>query len=281
MALYQYLQDTQRLLGDTKQMTFNTADLARYVNIARLHIAGETECIRALPTLAVTSSLNIYPFSVITNLPTGTNGVYNVRQVTINLPGFLLSDDGQILLDDNGNPLLESGTVDRLLADDGSTLTDDSGSKLLADDSATAPRQVYMGSRPFPWANLYWFSNTLQGTPNEWSQFGIGVSGSLFINPSPNDNYTLILDVSCVPIILSQDTDVEAIPYPMTDCIPYLAAYYAYITAQNQQSAQGMLKMYEDFKLRARMISVPNVLPNQYDLYDQGQIAQQPQQRGG
>ena len=50
--LYEYLQDTQRLLRDQTQQLFNTEDLTRYINMARRQIAKETQCIRVLPPIS-------------------------------------------------------------------------------------------------------------------------------------------------------------------------------------------------------------------------------------
>lgn len=84
MALDQYLQRTQLLLADPDFAKFNEGDLTSYVNMARGQIAGESECVRAYLTLAVSSATQQYPFSSI-NLGTYTTtvlGVLNVRQIT-------------------------------------------------------------------------------------------------------------------------------------------------------------------------------------------------------
>lgn len=139
--------------------------------------------------------------------------------------------------------------------------------------------QVYMGSRPYPWAVSYWLNNPspTSGSPSEWSQYGTGVTGSLLINPPPSGNFVLNLDCSCQPITLAVDADPEAISYPYTDAVPYMAAYYAYMSAQRQQDANTMLQRYEDFINRARKTVVPTILPMQYD---ERQPAP-PQQGGG
>jgi len=127
--------------------------------------------------------------------------------------------------------------------------------------------QVYMGSRPYPWAWLYWLNNAspVLGTPNEWSQFGIGQEGSLFVNPAPSGNFVVMCDATWVPIELGSDTDPEAIPYAYTDAVPYMAAYYAFMSAQRQSDADKMYSRFLEFKARAQKIAVPNVLMGQYD----------------
>lgn len=127
--------------------------------------------------------------------------------------------------------------------------------------------QVYMGSRSYPWAALYWLNNPapVKQAPTEWAQYGIATTGSFIVNNTPDGIYTLYLDSTCYPIALSTNTDPEAIPYPYTDCVSYLAAYYALISSQRQTDADKMYARYQEFLNRARKISVPNVLPAQYD----------------
>lgn len=225
-----YLSNTALLLQNPAASTalYSTQNLTTFVNTARTQLAGQTECVRSTVTMSVTSVTSIYQFSSITNLPTGVQGVYNIRQVT---------------------------------------RTSGSG-------------QVYMGSRPYPWAVTYWLNNAspTPGTPTEWSQYALGTTGSMIVNPSPSGNFTLNLDASCYPVSLVSDTTPEAIPYAYQDAVPYMAAYYAYMSAQRQQDADKMLQRYEDFVGRAKTISVPMVLPEQYDQY---QMPQQPPQGGG
>ena len=226
-----YVSNTALLLQNPPAPTtlYSNANLTTFVNTARTQLAGQTECIRATVSLTLVPGNTLYSFGSVTALPTGVQGIYNVRQATY-----------------------KSG-----------------------------PGQVYMGSRPYPWALTYWLNNPspTAGPPSEWSQYGIGVAGSLLINPPPSNTFTALLDVSCEPIILATDTDPEVIPYAYQDAVPYMAAYYAYMSAQRQQDAQTMLQRYEDFVRRAQMIAVPNVLPMQYDQHHEAPPT--PQQGGG
>lgn len=127
--------------------------------------------------------------------------------------------------------------------------------------------QVYMGSRSFPWAELYWLNNPspTPAVPTEWAQYGNATTGSLILNTLPDQTYVLIPDVTCYPVLLTTDTTPEAIPYPYTDCVSYLAAYYALMSSQRSQDADKMYGRYQEFLTRARKISIPNVLSMQYD----------------
>lgn len=226
--LNSYVANTALLLQNPAAPVslYSTANLTTFVNTARTQLAGQTECIRATVTLSVTSVTNIYPFSSITSLPTGVQGVYNIRQINrVNGTGF-----------------------------------------------------SYMGSRPYPWADLYWRQGAAPAaaTPTEWSQFAIGATGSLILDHTPDANYVLSMDASCYPVLLVDDNTVEAIPYMYNDAVPYMAAYYAYMSAQRQQDAETMLQRYEDFVRRAQKGAVPNVLPEQYDQH-MGEMQAAPQ----
>lgn len=235
MALNAYIAATQLLLSNPAAPVtlYTSANITQFVNTARLQLAGESECCRHSGTLALTSATPIYVFSSITGLGAGAQGVYNIRQATIN----------------------------------------------------AGSGQLYMGSRPYPWAVQYWGKGTsiTQAQPTEWSQYGIGATGSLQVNPWPDTNYTMNLDTVAVPIVLGLDTDPEIIPYAYTDCIPFFAAYYAYMSAQRQSDADLMYGRYREFLARAQKIAIPNVLPMQSDQYEMATtpMPKAPAQGGG
>jgi hypothetical protein len=80
MALFAYLQQTQRLLHDKISAEFNTADLTAYVNTARGQVAGEGQCVRGLTVLSTQSTVQSYAFSS-ANLVTGIAGILNLRMI--------------------------------------------------------------------------------------------------------------------------------------------------------------------------------------------------------
>lgn len=130
--------------------------------------------------------------------------------------------------------------------------------------------QAAMRPRGWPWFAQYKLNNPVppSGLPAVWSQYGQGETGSIFIDPVPDDVYTIICDTVCVPIPLVDDTTTEAIPYPWTDAVPFFAAYYALLSAQapaRQADADRMMQRYEDFKTRARRMSNPTILPGLYE----------------
>lgn len=125
----------------------------------------------------------------------------------------------------------------------------------------------WMRPRPFPYFQLYHLNNPIpvSGLPTVYSIFGQGESGSLYVDPIPDNAYVLQLDCVCVPMTLTGNagTDVEAIPYPWTDAVPYYAAYMALLSSQRTADADHMFQMYQQFVQRARQISNPEVNPRQ------------------
>jgi len=130
--------------------------------------------------------------------------------------------------------------------------------------------QKSMRPRPWAWFAQYKLNNPVPtpGAPQVWSQYGQGETGSIFIDPIPDNSYTLPIDTVCVPIDLVDDSTVEAIPYPWTDAVCFLAAYYALLSAQSaarQADADRMMTRYQEFKNRARKYSNPSIMPYLYE----------------
>ena len=216
---------------------YSTTDLNRWINAARGQVAGESKAIRYLGSLSTVIGQRNYNFSGISTgvaATTGIQGVIHVRSVMY----------------------------------------------------AVASGYQWMRPRPWEWFTLYKLNNPVpvSGPPEVWSQFGQGsagagsitgigtgtmISGSIYIDPPPDLVYTLQLDCVCYPILLTADTDVEALPYLWTDSVPFFAAYYALLSAQSSArvaDAERMYNYYQEFVRRARNAANPDV--NSY-LYQQ------------
>jgi hypothetical protein len=92
MALYAYLQQTQRLMRDTAQARVNLGDLRIYVNDARVQIALAAECLRQPATMTMVVGQQPYPFVGMAlqpapNAPVGLAGVGNVRVARLVVAG--------------------------------------------------------------------------------------------------------------------------------------------------------------------------------------------------
>jgi hypothetical protein len=120
---------------------------------------------------------------------------------------------------------------------------------------------VLVRPRPWEWFFVYYVCNQqVAKAPEVFAQFGQGALGTLWIN-LPDGPYTLSLDTVCFPSPLIDDNTSEALPYLWTDAVPYYAAYFALLTAQNTQAAAEMMKLYGMFVQKARGGATPSVEP--------------------
>lgn len=239
MALYTYLQLTQRLLADVKQGVFNDGDLTAYVNVARGQVAGEGNCVRKRATLPITLGTRAYPFSAIVfDDPTGVSGVYQVRMASLSV----------------------------------------------------ATGQAFMRPRAWEWFELYSLNHPVpsSGPPALWAQYAQGSLGSLYVDPLPDADGTLLLDTAAVPIALTDDSTAEAIPFPWTDAVPFFAAAYALASRPEEaaQKAVASFKLqYREFMANARRFANPSTNPHTWeqaqDMVTANRLAVQPTQGGG
>lgn len=234
--LAQYRTDLQNLLQNPAAPTalYSVASLDRYINIARGQLAGEGECIRFIASISTVAGTRAYNFTALNTGVSAVNGIQgaiHIRRI---------------------NYVLASG-------------------------------QKWIAPRGWEWFDLYHLNdpNPTPGAPTVWSQYAQGssmpagagsdASGSFYLDPIPDDAYTLYCDCVCYPITLVDDTTIEAIPYLWTDAVPFFAAYYAYLSSQTsarQADAERMYQHYQTFMGRARKSANPTV--NGY-MYQQAQ----------
>jgi hypothetical protein len=227
-----YETQTKRLLQNPAAPTalYATTDIDSWINIARGQLAGEAECVRVLGTVSTVVGQRNYNFSAISTGNSATTGVAGVIHVRrINF--------------------------------------------------GIASGQQWLTPRAWPWFEFYHLNDPVppSGLPAVWSQYGqgsagtstgSGASGSFYIDPIPDDIYTLYCDCVCYPITLTDDNTVEALPYLWTDAVPFFAAYYALLSAQTnarQADAERYYGHYQTFVQRARQAANPSVLRHQYE----------------
>jgi hypothetical protein len=232
MALTAYETALQNLLQapGAPATLYPTSNLDLWINTARGQLAGEGECIRAIGTISTVIGQRNYNFSAINFGVSATTGIQGALNV-----------------------------------------------RRISYNVASG--QAWMPPREWEYFDLYYMNNPVptQGAPARWAQYGQGAAtpatgssstGSFYLDPPPDAIYTLNCDCTCYPIVLANDTTVEAIPYLWTDCVPFFAAYYAFLTSQTgarQADAERMYGYYKEFLNRARMISNPSVNRSQYE----------------
>jgi hypothetical protein len=124
-----------------------------------------------------------------------------------------------------------------------------------------ASGQKWIEPRGWAWFNFYYMNNPVpqSGPPQRWAQLGQGLSGTFYLDPPPDQTYTLYCDAIGNPAPITTDTAAEIIPYQWTDAVPYFAAYLCYLYAQHSDRADGMLNLYEKYMTMARRAATPDV----------------------
>lgn len=128
---------------------------------------------------------------------------------------------------------------------------------------ALKPTLDYMVWNDFQ-AYLRSYSVSLQGQPAIWSQYGQGVGGSAYLWPVPSSVAAMDWDCVCLPILLVDDTTVEAIPDPWTDAVPYYAAYLGLMNARRPEEAKNMFSVYKEYMSGSRVWAEPMMIPTYY-----------------
>lgn len=242
-----YQTRTQQLLqspGAPTSLYDVTTVVTPAINQARGQLAGEAECVRYLGTISTTINQRNYSFSSIstgTASVTGVQGAFNARSI-------------------------------RYAVGDGYQWVTPRAWEWFEFFSLNTP--VPASGPPVDW------SQHKQGSAGSGSITGIGagsmISGTFFLDPIPDLAYSLVLDCNCYPQLLAADTDVEAIPYPFTDAVAYLAACIVLWSSQTNArmaDAERYFGYYQTFMNRARTFSNPSVLRGLYEqAVDQTQI---------
>lgn len=305
MALFDYLKQTQRLIGDAKQMQVAPNDLIYYINTARRHVAELTQSVRVLTPI----SGSITTISVLT-VGSGYSGS---PTVTITPPdsqsGGPTNPGG---LQATAIAAVAGGTITSItMTNYGAgywqpqvTITDATGTGATASASISSITQTTQNQEVYPFSSMpvsgapgvsaifavksvsmifdnlryslpvYSFSTyqaLIRRYPKQYtyiptigSQYGQGVNGSFYLYPIANSNYQFECDAFCLPINLAVDSDVEAIPSPWTDSVPYFAAYLALLEMQRPNDARGMLELFDKMLLRQSNSARPGRASNPY-----------------
>ena len=122
--------------------------------------------------------------------------------------------------------------------------------------------------RWIPWSAMQAYLRSTnvaaQNFPNYWSQYAQGVTGSIYVWPVPILQAQMEWDCYCLPLDLASDSDVEALPYPWSDSVPYYAAFLAFQSVQDRDSATYMLAEAKRTMREGRSFTSPAMVPAFY-----------------
>lgn len=301
--LFYYQQELQQLLGDQAEKRFNISDLRSYINRARRKVAQATQCVRVLPPSSGSfASLRPVPGGTGYTAPTviisppdaiGTGFVQATATATVALgviTAFTITNAGTgyvqptVTINDTtgvGAVAVPTLTAFAAAIAGQEVYTFASLSALVQANIPGVANVVAVQSVAVSWGSWKPMMRNIpswsafqaycrawdigqQNYPTVWSQYGQGENGSFYIFPIPSILSQMDVDCYCTPIDLMLDTDVEAIPHPYTEAVPWYAAFLAYLSAQNQDAAAGMLANYKSNLAEARMFASPAIVPDFY-----------------
>jgi hypothetical protein len=282
-TLFNYQQQTQRLLREAKQDLVNPNDLIDYINRARREVAMRTQCVRVLTrvsgactSLSVVSSGSLYTTPTISitppDFPSGAgatpNGVQATASIfatsgTISSASIVYGGDGyfqpQAIITGGSGASIAVLTEKLNVLNQGQEVYPFSGVNLAPFPGVVSVFAVqgisviyanYRYSLP-----VYSFSTyqayirqypfQYQYVPTMASQYGQGVNGSFYVYPLPSQTYQYELDCFCLPQDLTTNLSVEAIPDPWTDAVPYFAAHLGMLELQNYNAAKMYLDLFD------------------------------------
>ena len=295
-----YLQRTQRLLGDETEQQWNIRDLQHWINHGRKRIAAESQCVRfLLPSSGSFATVNVAagghgytsPPTVNITLPDAWGVGFTVAQITTTVSGGAVNS-ATIVVPGNGYvaptvTLSGGGGVGAQLAftltpflstvanqevynfsDANQFLPTTMESIFALQNVSVSWGGIKPTMRHLDWSGFqaYLRAYNTQSTswPAVWAQYGQGGGGAVYLNPIPSQVLQMEWDAYCIPSELDSDQQVEAIPYPWTDVVPYYAAMEAYISARNTDMANYFAALYRQRMKEANSWATVPVFPDFY-----------------
>jgi hypothetical protein len=307
MGLFDYMKQTQRMVRDQAQDLLNPNDLIDYVNRARREVAMRSECLRALPpasggigTITVTNPGSGYTNPTVTisapdepggqvlnpfgaqAIATATVAGGQIVNIDVNYGGSGYFLPNVTITDPTGTGATATAVVPNILMLNpgqeqyrfsaipvgdfpgyGPVYAVRSASVIYANYRYSLPQYSFSTYQ----AMIRQYPNQYLYVPTMCAQFGQGAAGSLFFYPLPSQPFQLELDCLCWPQDLLADTDVEAIPHPWTEAVPYQAAHFAYLELQNLNAAEYYRKLFDSKMPRYRGAASPGRVVNIYGRY--------------
>ena len=296
-----YLTQLRNLLNDTdpNNYKFSDANLTLNINLSRKKVASQGQCIRYLPpTSTNVSSIRIAqegsgysngPLTVAVSAPDQSPGIQAtavaqvsggaVVSVTMQEPGagYFMPPSISFASSPIGVTALASGNlgyINQAYASQEkyffSSVAMASGmDEILAVRSSTLVwGQMRYTPMAVSWSRYQALIRSyvpgILGPPGAFAQFGQGVDGSLYLYPVPDQPYQMEWDTIVLPIDLTTDTTVEAIPNPWRFCVPYFAAFVTLDGVGRYDDAKKMMDRYEMFMKQARGESQVGQVGNWY-----------------
>ena len=250
------------LLHDPAFAKWSQASIDTYINPARKQLVMDTGCLRSLQVAYLTAGIEQYFFGSVTGslILTGGSGYVNpsvsfsggggtgaaatVQQSGGSVTGLTFTNFGSGYTSAPNANITDAGPGVGATAAIGviNVNTFD-----VLDIHVLWGTQRYtldwFPFRKFSAQFRPWTAASFQRQPVCWAVYG---ETSLFIGPTPDQNYTTEFDsvVLPTPFAVNDTTTVDAIPIVAQDPIQFYAAYLAKNNAQSFGEAEGFLAQY-------------------------------------
>ena len=233
--LAQYINETQNLLNDTQGQFFTIPTLTNYINRSRRRIASASGCLRVMPPGVQTIPFQeAYSFSSWLSLVQGimpqAQSILACRSLAVGIGGQWNLNTGRI----------EGGSWKPLWR------------RIIWTDFQARFR-IYGGT----------FMGTIS-EPGWWTQYGLGPIGQLYLAPIPTQGLPMEVDLTIVPQPLGTDDDIEPIPYPWADAVPYWAAVLCLLQQQRREDAAAMSIMFNSDLPMCAAVVCPQMIQTAY-----------------
>lgn len=236
--LANYISDTQNLLNDSQGQFFTQPVMTNYVNRSRRRIAAISGCLRIIPPGVKTlKNREVYPFSSWNAL---VQEVMPQAQSILACRSLALGLGGKWTVDPDGHWSITGGSWKPL------------------------------------WRRIVWtdfqarfriYGSTFMGTisePGWYAQYGLGPTGSLYLAPIPTQELPMEVDLTVIPQPLLNDNDIDPIPYPWRDAVPYWAAVLCLLQQQRAQDATAMAQVFNSDLPMCAAVVCPQMIQTAY-----------------
>lgn len=232
--LNQYISDTQDLLNDSSGTFFKLPRLISYINKSRRRVAATSGCLRVIPPGVLTvPNQEVYPVSAWTSLAQGAlpgvQSILSCISISIGIGGHW-----------------------------------DSTGQIAGGSWKPVWRRIPFSDMQ---ARFRIYGKTFYGTisdPGWFSVHGVGAAAQIYLAPIPAQSNPMEVDLLCIPAPLANDDDIEPIPYPWTDAIPYWSAMFCLLQQQRAQDATALARLYETDLPFCASVVTPIFLQNTY-----------------
>jgi len=236
--LAQYIAETQNLLNDPQGQFFTIPTLTNYVNRSRRRISAVSGCLRVMPPGAQTIPFQeVYPFNSWNAL---VQGIMPQSQSILACRSLAVGIGGRWNLESPVGPRIEGGSWKPLWR------------RLIWTDFQARFR-IYGGT----------FMGVIS-EPGWWAQYGHGPTASIYLAPIPTQNLPMEVDLTIIPQPLLTDKDVDPIPFPWSDAIPYWAATLALLQQQRREDAGAMAMLFNNDLPMCASVVCPQMIQTAY-----------------